>query len=309
MIDLSIVIVNWNSGSLLRNCLTSIETCLKHGTSSFEIVVVDNASSDESLPDSAEFSNVLVLRNGENRGFGAACNAGARRGTGRYLLFLNPDCEVRHGSIERCMAEFLDPEVGVCGVALESESGEISRTCYRFPRLKEFCYRIFGMHLLSSRWNDGAMTYWGHGDDATVDHVIGAFYMVRKSFFDHLGGFDERFFVYLEDLDFSLRVNKEGAKIRFLAQPASFHVGGGSSRNAKAARIFYATSSRIIYAFKHFPRWQAYIHVALTLLVEPIARTVLHFFRGSFGDLKENLRGFIMLYSNLRRIFRASFRQ
>jgi GT2 family glycosyltransferase len=221
---------------------------------------------------------------------------------------LNPDCEVRAGSVERCLQELQVSNVGVCGIALTSEDGRVARSCHSFPSFRHFVHRILGLHLLSTRYGDGAMRDWDHARDADVDHVIGAFYAIRRELFDALGGFDERYFVYLEDLDFSLRVRQAGYRVRFLASPPSFHVGGGVSRKVAARRLFYATRSRILYAYKHFPRWQARLHLALTLLVEPLARTALSLCMLSLTRLTETWRGFGMVWRDLPATMRLARR-
>ena len=296
---LSIVIVNWNGGNLLARCLASLQRQLGTLSADCEMIVVDNGSSDSSMQDVACAPSVVAIYNNRNLGFGQACNIGARTARGRFLLFLNPDCEVRQGSIERCLAELQSADVGACSVALTDESGAVSRSCHRFPNLANFCARILGLQFVSARISGGAMTEWDHGSDADVDHVIGAFYALRRELFDQLGGFDERFFMYLEDLDLSLRIRQAGYRIRFLCAPASFHIGGGVSRQIKARRLFFATRSRILYAYKHFPRWQAHLHLGLTLFVEPLTRAALALAQGSFSALKETCAGFAMLWRDL----------
>ena len=303
--SISIVIVNWNSDALLDRCLASLTAA---GAEAAEVIVVDNGSVDRSLDACQHRPGVRVIRNGENLGFGRACNIGARAARGAVLLFLNPDCEVRDGSLERCLASLADPTIGVCGIALVDEHGSIARSCHRFPTFGSFAGRILGLHVLSRRFSDGAMTAWAHDSDDDVDHVIGAFYMIRRALFDALGGFDERFFVYLEDLDLSLRVHRSGHRIRFLAHPASFHLGGGVSRQAKARRLFYATRSRIVFAYKHFPSWQAHLHLAMTLLLEPLTRSCLALARGSGDGMRETLRAFGWVWHDLRPTLRLARR-
>ena len=303
------IIVNWNSGELLARCLASLEPVLGARAGGCEVIVVDNDSTDASMGAVAAVANVLpavAIYNQSNRGFGCACNIGAQASHGRRLLFLNPDCEVRPGSIERCMAELESADVGVCGIALLDERGNVARSCHRFPGVANFCTRIFGLQYLSRHWSDGSMTEWDHGRDADVDHVIGAFYAIRRDVFERLGGFDERFFVYLEDLDLSLRVREAGYRVRFVSAPASFHLGGGVSRQIKARRLFYATRSRILYAYKHFPRWQAHVHLALTLLVEPFTRCALALGQGSSGALKETCSAFALMWRDLPQTLRAA---
>jgi hypothetical protein len=298
--------VNWNSGDLLRRCMASMRanaTAVPR-----EVVVVDNGSTDGSPACCEGLQDVTVIRAGRNLGFGAACNVGARAARAAIVLFLNPDCEVAAGSLERCVTELQAPGVGVVGIALVDESGAVARSCHRFPTFVSFVWRILGLNVLSHRFNDGSMASWDHRSDADVDHVIGAFYAMRRELFERLGGFDERFFVYLEDLDLSLRVRQAGHRVRFLASPPSFHAGGGTSRNIKARRLFYATRSRILYAYKHFPRCQGHAHLALTLLVEPLTRSVLALARRSGSTLAETFAAFAMVWQDLPMTLRIARR-
>jgi len=295
---LSIIIVNWNSSDLLGRAIQSLRTSITSSTD-YEILVVDNASDDDSVLACNKISGLRVIQNERNLGFGRACNIGVAASQGRYLIFLNPDCEVRSGSVERCLEELRRPDVGVCGMALVDERGTVTRTCHLFPSFRNFLYRILGLHLLSGRYSDGTMREWDHVHDADVDHVIGAFYGIRRDLFRALGGFDERYFVYLEDLDLSLRVRQAGYRVRFIASPSSFHVGGGVSRKVTARRLSYATQSRILYAYKYFPRWQAHLHLVLTLVLEPLTRSALALALKSSSRWNETWRGFAMVWRDL----------
>jgi GT2 family glycosyltransferase len=305
---LSIVIVNWNSHDLLDRAIQSLRKTVTSSTD-YEILVVDNGSDDDSVLACEKIAGLRVIQNERNLGFGRACNIGAAASKGKYLIFLNPDCEVRSGSVERCLEELQRSDVGVCGIALVDERGVITRTCHSFPSLRNFVYRILGLHLLSHRYSDGTMQEWDHAHDADVDHVIGAFYGIRRNLFCALGGFDERYFVYLEDLDLSLRVRQAGYRVRFIASPSSFHVGGGVSRHVTARRLSHATQSRILYAYKHFPRWQARLHLILTLLIEPLTRTALAVALKSSSRLSDTLRGFGIVWRDLPATMRLVRRQ
>ncbi|MDA3878116.1 MAG: glycosyltransferase, partial [Halothiobacillus sp.] len=135
-----------------------------------------------------------------------------------------------------------------------------------------------------------------------VDHVIGAFFLMRRSLFDSLNGFDQRFFVYLEDLDLSLRARQAGWRSVYLAEARAFHAEGGTSRQVKAHRLFYSLRSRLLYGFKHFRPWQAWALFGVTLVVEPISRTIFSLLRGGVQDVRNTLRGYSMLYRDLPNI-------
>lgn len=302
--QVTILIVNWNAGPLLASCLRSVDRVLPADLrASCEVIIVDNGSTDGSAEALSLAPQDRLLRQQSNLGFGAACNRGAEQARGEFLLLLNPDCELRTGALERCLGELrrTDMRVGICGVALEDEHGSIARSCHRFPGLRQLLGAALGLHAVWPSLFDSRMNEWDHRRDRTVDHVIGAFFLMRLSTFRELSGFDERFFVYLEDLDLSLRARRAGWITRFVASPPAYHLGGGVSRQVKAHRLFYATRSRIRYGHKHFPRWQAWLHTVATLALEPVSRCLHAILRRSFADLKATARAFGMLYRDIGR--------
>ena len=300
--SIDVVIVNWNSGTQLRTC---VESVLAFGDGLIgNIIIVDNGSADGSLDRLISFTFPLkIIRNTENKGFAAACNQGARNSRADYLLFLNPDTRLFPNSLTKPLA-FMETaqnkSVGICGIQLLDDSGYVSRSCTRFPTPRMFYSRILGLtRLFPGFFSDHFMAEWEHDENREVDHVIGAFYMVRRQLFEQLGGFDERFFVYLEDLDFSYRANKSGWKSYYLAEAQAYHKGGGTSEQVKAKRLFYSLRSRILYGYKHFSRTQATMLLLATLLLEPLARLALNAFKRSSIDARETISGYWMLYSAL----------
>lgn len=309
---LDIVIVNWNAGKQLLDAVSSIAA--HHSGLVGSVVIVDNASIDSSLADLESQANALpfrlhVIRNSKNLGFGPACNQGAEVCDGEFLLFLNPDTKVFSGSLANSVEVMQRPgneTIGILGISLIDEKGEVSRSCARFPSLSTFAAQAIGANRLRrfSRYSMH-MSDWEHDTSKRVDHVIGAYYLIRRSIFRALGGFDERFFVYLEDLDLSLRASAMGYTSFFFAESQAFHSGGGTSRQVKAHRLFYSLRSRLLYAFKHFPRWKAWALVFITLAIEPLSRTIL-----SATTDREALintwRGYGMLYKDLPQILKRA---
>jgi len=140
------------------------------------------------------------------------------------------------------------------------------------------------------------MSEWAHDSTQKVDHVMGAFFLVRREVFEKLRGFDERFFVYLEDLDFSYRAKQAGWDSAYLADVQAFHYGGGTSNQVKARRLFYSLRSQLLYAFKHF-HWLGALWVLLVMLVvEPVTRIFFAVIRRSWSSVKETLAGYAMLW-------------
>lgn len=308
--SLDIVIVNWNAGQQLRECLQSIATVDREGFELLRVVVVDNASADGSLDGLEKLRLPLTLiRNIENRGFAAACNQGAKDSKADYLLFLNPDTRLFANSLKVPLGFMESPnnkDIGIVGIQLVDEGGHISRTCVRFPTPVKLWVHMLGLNRVFSRLLPGYfMTDWDHRESGEVDHVIGAFFLVRRTLFQLLGGFDGRFFVYFEDLDFSLRAKLAGWRSFYLTAARIFHKGGGTSEQVKAKRLFYSLRSRVLYGYKHFGWWAATSLLLGTLLLEPLIRLVLAAARRSGRDIMETLQAYRMLIADLPAIFRV----
>ena len=201
------------------------------------------------------------------------------------------------------------------GLALLAFNSWMPRTmshdsCARFPTLGMFILQALGLSRLPwLRHLNVRMSEWAHDSTRAVDQVIGAFFLIRRSLFDSLGGFDERYFVYLEDLDLSLRAHQAGWKSVYLANTQAFHPGGGTSRQVKARRLFYSLRSRLLYGFKHFKPWQAWILLSVTLLLEPVTRTVFCLSRGELSAVGQTWQAYKMLYAQIPNIRRLSFQK
>lgn len=291
---ISVIIVNWNAGIQLFNCLDSIS---KFGDGLVdEIIVVDNGSSDGSEAYISEFPATKLISAGRNLGFGKACNLGARESKSDYLLFLNPDAAIYSSTLRNVHSFMESPSnksIGICGVQLVDGNNEISRSCSRFPTPMNMLLHSIGADRILPTLGY-TMSEWSHNETRIVDHVIGAFYFVRRSLFESINGFDEAFFVYLEDLDFSLRAREEGFCSVFLADARAFHVGGGTSEQVKAARLFYSLQSRIVYSFKHYNTINLICVSFATLFIEPVVRVLFSSF--SLKSIGEICRAYVFLY-------------
>lgn len=297
---ISIIIVNWNAGPQLAEVVSSIGKH-HHGLVS-SVVLVDNASTDDSLDQVEALQSLqirpLIIRNSENLGFGRACNLGAQHAKSSYLLFLNPDAVLFADTLPTALAYMEDPvnvKVGICGVQLLDEAAHVARHCARFPSALGFVAHAIGVDRFIPLLGH-VMAEWDHAETRQVDHVIGAFFLVRSELFDAIGGFDERFFVYLEDLDFSRRAHQAGWRSVYLVDAQAFHAGGGTSNQIKARRLFYSLRSRLLYAFKHFSSLGAVAVLLATLLVEPLARSALALIRRSSTSINETWAAYGMLW-------------
>lgn len=309
-----IVIVNWNAGAQLSDCLQSLTNVGQDGFQLEKVVVVDNGSNDGSVDQLPPLALPLqVIRNQENRGFAAACNQGAAVGDSDFLLFLNPDARLFPTSLSHALAVISRPEhekTGICGVQLLDEDGRISRSCARFPTPGNMLSYILGLDRLSPRlFPSFFMADWDHAESREVDHVIGACFLVRRDLFNLLKGFDEAFFVYLEDVDFSRRAREAGYHSFYLATAQAYHKGGGTSEQVKAKRLFYSLRSRILYGYKHFGWWSATSLTVGTLAVESLIRVGHAAVRGSLGGVMETLRAYAMLWQSLPEILARGARQ
>jgi len=300
--SLQIVIVNWNAGPYLRACLESISTMDCAALRLDAVTIVDNASRDRSWEALSDLPIPIdLVRNTANRGFAAACNQGAGRGGSRYVLFLNPDTHVSPDAVRRVLQFLEEPancRVGICGVTLVDHRGDTSRSCARFPTPSVFVWQMLGLSRLAPRL---FLPHFLSAEECAVsrdvDQVTGAFFLVRRALFDELGGFDERFFVYFEEVDFSLRANRLGYRSFLLADARVLHRGGVSSDQVKADRLFYSLRSRFEYALKHFSPAQAYFVVACALALELPARLLVALARLSPGDARETIGGYRRLAS------------
>lgn len=293
---ITIIVVNWNAGIQLRTCIDSIA---KYSAGLVkQTIVVDNNSVDGSDATVEGLPNVTLIRAGANLGFGKACNLGAQQVKSDYLLFLNPDAALYAETLSKALAYMQDPandNIGICGVQLLDEVGHTSRSCARFPSVAGLAAHAVGLDRFFPRLGH-FMAEWDHSQTHQVDHVMGAFFLVRRVVFDSLHGFDERFFVYLEDLDFSYRARQAGLLSVYLADAQAFHAGGGTSNQVKARRLFYSLRSRLQYVFKHFSWFGAAVVLLVTLLIEPWSRSVLVLLRLSWSGLKETWAAYGMVW-------------
>jgi GT2 family glycosyltransferase len=274
------------------------------------IVVVDNASTDGSLDALPASPALTVIRNAENRGFAAACNQGAAGAEADFLLFLNPDTRLMPGALERPAAYLLAPEnagVGIVGIQLIDEMGHVARNTARMPTAWSMIGASIGLdRLMPSVFPPHFATDWPHDETRAVDQVMGAFMLMRCPLFKALGGFDERFFVYFEDLDLAQRARQRGFASVYLATAQAFHRGQGTTASAIDKRTYQFARSRILFALKYFSTPGAALVIAVTLVVEPFTRALAALASGrSAGDV---FRAFARLWSDLPEILKIARR-
>lgn len=291
--SVDVVVVNWNTGPCLGNCLRSIVRTDRSRLRVARIVVVDNASTDDSLRGlSAGGIPLDIVRNATNRGFAVACNQGAARGTSELLLFLNPDTELYPDTL-RVVAAFLGTSAaratGICGGRMLDERGRTVISCSRFPTLRVVLGKITGLdRLVPALFPPHHLDPTGSGP---VDQVIGAFFLLRRTLFERLDGFDQRYFLYFEETDLALRADLLGLGSYHLHEARVRHLEGVSSARLGGGRLRHSLCSRTQYAYRHWPRTHAWLLVALTLTVEPVARLARALVRASPAEARATLLG------------------
>jgi len=303
---IDIVIVNWNAGLYLKEC---VESVIQFGDNVVgDIVVVDNASNDDSISYIEDFTQVELIVNPENFGFAKACNIGAKVCSSENILFLNPDARIYEKTLTSCL-EYLDDikniSVGILGVILEDSRGEVSRSCARFPSMFNVVSGAIGANKLIPSLGP-FMKEWDHLTTREVDQVIGAFFLTRSSVYKKLNGFDERFFVYFEEIDFAYRAKKEGYKSVYYSGAKAFHYGGISSSQVIANRLYFELNSRVKYFYKHFGIVSVVLIILTTLFIAlPVKLIHAIFIRQSFTLFMETLKGYQMF---LISVYRLNFR-
>jgi N-acetylglucosaminyl-diphospho-decaprenol L-rhamnosyltransferase len=296
---LNIIIINWNAGDLLFNCINSVLGS-DLSSESYSIYVIDNNSTDNSLALIENISpNVHVFESKVNLGFGKACNYGAKMEDSEYLLFLNPDTMIGEHTLKESI-DYLNrnPGVTVLGCKHLDENGNIKPSCSRFPTFRNSLNDIFGISkIFPKKFKSAAlMTDWDHSESRFVDQVMGAYFLIRRKNFDLLNGFDEQFFIYYEDSDLARRVTENGGSVYYNSQISIFHAGMGTTNKVKDLRLFYSLSSQFKYHKKYFKPYQNIILFSLVHLVELPLRVINAFLKEGWHGAKEVLVGFSMLH-------------
>lgn len=232
--DLSIIVINYNTADLLLHCLSSIET--QEGISS-EIFVIDNASTDSSPHMIASrFKSVRLIANSQNVGFSCANNQALQMAKGRYLLFLNPDTEVKPGAFGNAIHYMENNQkVGLAGLRLVNPDGSPQQSMeYRYPGQRHAAGQLSDL-------------------PGSIAWVAGAAMIARRELLEQTQGFDERYFLYAEDVDLCVSARKIGWEIGFIEDAVVVHWGGQSERGATSASFWRKKfSAELIFFTKHY---------------------------------------------------------
>ena len=251
---LSLIIVSYNTRSLLARCLASI-AAEPHPPD--EVIVVDNASADDSVAMVREqFPQVEVIANAENRGFAAASNQGLRLAKGDFLCLLNPDTQLFPGALD-VLATFLEshPKVGVVGPTLLHTDGTYQHAAFRFPTLPMALIDFFPLNhrLLNSRLN-GRYPFTLYERAFAMDHPLGACMMVRREACAAVGLLDEQFFMYCEEIDWCRRIKQADWEIMHVPGARVVHHVGQSTKQSAGRMFVELHRSRFRFFAKHYNR-------------------------------------------------------
>ena len=266
--EVSIVIVNWNTCNILRDCLVSVYKQTE--SIEFEVIVVDNASTDNSVAMvKTQFPQAILIQNDVNRGFAAANNQGIEIARGRYVLLLNPDTVVLYDAITKGVS-FADahPDAAIVGCRVLNPDRTLQSTCFMFPSIlnlvlsSSYLYKLFPKIKLFGREQ---MTWWDRTDEREVDVVTGCFMLVKREAINQVGLMDEQFFMYGEETDWCYRFKHTGWKILFTPDAEIMHLGGQSSKQAAPEMALQLRGSILRFISKHRSRLEYKLACVLVL--------------------------------------------
>ena len=259
--DLSIIILNYKSRGLTKQCLKGV---LKSNPKlDYEIFIIDNNSKDKCIEYIKEkigkLKNIEFIQSNKNIGMGAGNNLGIKKATGKYILILNPDVAVFSGSLEK-MYEYMEnnSKVGILGPKLVTPAKKLQYSCFYFPTPFDFIARRINLPFGKIALAKYQMQDWNHNDVREANWVQGSCMLVRKSAIDKIGMFDKRYFMYLEDTDWCRRFWDNGYKIVYYPKVSLVHY---YSRGAAGSGLLKSLFKKITWihissAIKYFRKWK-----------------------------------------------------
>jgi N-acetylglucosaminyl-diphospho-decaprenol L-rhamnosyltransferase len=268
--DLAVVIVNYNAGAFLGRCLSSAEAA--SGDISLDVVVVDNASRDGSARAAAGVpSEMTLIENPDNRGFAAAANQGIAASDAPFVFLLNPDAEITGGTLAALVKLAREqPRAGAVGCLVRNPDGTIQPSARRVPGLFESLMHAFlGPFFPGNRWSRSyTMAGWDRASEREVEWISGSAMLLRREALDEVGGFDEGYFMYVEDVDLCTRLRRAGWTVLFSPELEVVHQIGVSTRGQRG-RMAFAHSDSI---YRYFSKYRA---DGPTAALKPFVRVAL----------------------------------
>jgi len=267
----SIVILSYNKRSLTADCIISIQKNIPK--SEREIIVVDNASSDDSVAYiKTHFPEVKLIENSRNAGFAGGCNVGAKHAKGEYLLFLNNDAAVSDNPLPEMVSAFTpDQKIGIVGGLLTNLNGSLQRSYGKFYTIPNVIYLLFA-------GESGELRRLQSSSSRETDWVSGGFMLVKRNIFEKVKGFNESYFMYIEDMDLCYRIKKIGYKIVFTPVVKVKHIGQAST-NKTFAIVHIYEGLQIFYRQQR--SGLEYYLVKLLLYIKALVAVLVGFFTGN----------------------------
>ncbi|MHA0856166.1 glycosyltransferase family 2 protein [Paenibacillus sp. CMAA1364] len=254
--DLSILILNYNTCKLTMDCLQSVFA--SHTSYQYEVIVIDNHSTDSSVETiTKEYPQATLIANDDNVGFARGNNQGMDIAIGRYVLLLNSDTIIQTDTLQT-MISFMDENstVGASGCKVILPNGNLDKACRRgFPTPSASFYYAFGISRLfpdHKRFNQYQLGHLDPNQEYPVDCLVGAFMMLRRETIAQVGGLDETFFMYGEDVDWCYRIKQAGWEIYYYPRTTIVHLKGGSARRRPTRIIYEFHRAMFIFHQKHY---------------------------------------------------------
>jgi GT2 family glycosyltransferase len=254
---LSICIVNWNTKDFLRECLASIEEFPPRGDS-YEIIVVDNASSDGSAEMvKSEFPKARLIASETNLNFAGGCNVAMNSSKGEQILLLNPDTRVEKSTFTNALV-FLEntPDAGAIGIRQVSPDGKTQQSVRGFPTPQSLAWEILGLSRLfpkSVRFGAYRASWIDYDHPALVDQPMATFLMIRREVYSEIGGMDESFPLFFNDVDLCKRILDSGWKIYYTPDAKIWHYGGGGTALLPPPKLILESHSSMVRFYnKHY---------------------------------------------------------
>ena len=318
--DISIIIVNYNSLSFIKGCLKSLRKLTREPKDkkdglSYEILVVDNKSSDGSikyLKEQDKMNAILhFIANKENMGFSKASNIGALKAEGKYLLFLNPDTKFLKGNLKDLIVfhkkKSRNGKVGVTGVKILNPDGTLQFSSRSFPSLARqfyesyFLYRIFKKNRVFGSY---FMSWWDHNSEREVDWLTGSFMFIKKDDFIEARMFDEDYFMYSEDSDLCLKLYRKGFKNYYFPYFIMEHIDMAVASRDMTVRETGIWTSRRLYFKKNYSKTHAVL-LSLIYLAGIINRILLFIILSAFKPVRRNKTKLLIYSKVLKSYFRG----
>jgi len=296
--DVSIIIVNWNTQEILSQCLNSIYT--SRTAKKFEVWVVDNGSSDASVKMIMEsYPQVRLIANEKNVGFAHANNQAFIQSSGEIVMLLNPDTVIEKDVIEN-LVNFLDqtPDVGAVGPRLLNPDGTLQESAYPEPTLLREFWRMFHLDRFYY-FAEYPMHHWSVGKDREVDVLMGACMLIRRKALDQVGFLDEEFFIYSEEVDLCTRIRNYGWRLFWIPSVKVIHYGGQSTQQVQQEMFVHLYQGKILYFRKHYSPFAVWLY-KIVLFMATLARLALTPI--AYFEHSSKKREHLDLSSNYRRL-------